>query len=259
VSALRDGVRMEVVRLATVRSTYALLGTAVGLGALIIVLLGGFSGPGALSGEATTDALAVGGSAAPLSVIGLVCGLLGVTAVSHDYRYRLVRAVLTAQPRRGTLIAARLAVLGVLAAAAAITATLIGTAGCVALGRRPLLDATTLRVVAVHVAVVVGWAWLGAALTWIVRNAIGVVALLLLGPLLIEPVLLLSTSVAGDRTGPLASVTPWLPFSAARQALGRDLASDGAVLGALPAAVDFAATVLVVVGLAWLVLRRRDA
>jgi ABC-2 type transport system permease protein len=248
---------MEVVRISTVRSSHVLLVTAVVLGTLIVLLLGLLSPVGPMNGDNSSTALSLGGDVMPLSVVGLMIATLGVVTVSHDYRFGLVRAVLTAQPRRGALVSARLTVLAVIAAATASLDSALGGGLCVAFGRPPLLDATTVRVMLLHVGVVVAWAWLGAGLTWILRNAAGALAVLLLGPLIVEPVLWLAAQSAP--LAALRAVVPWLPFSAARQSLGRNLASDGPALGALPAAVDVAVTTGLVVGIAWLIVQRRDA
>jgi ABC-2 type transport system permease protein len=190
-----------------------------------------------------------------------VVALLAVTTVSHDYRYRLVRAVLIAQPRRGVMIAARLVVLSVTGAGVAALTSVLAAAGCLAAGRRPLLDMTTLRVLLFHAGVVVGWAWLAAGLTWLLRHAAGVVTILLTGPLAVEPVLLIASR--SDQAAFLRPLTGWLPFSAARQALGRNLTAD-ALPGAVPdgagrAALIFTVVVLAVAGTASLAVCRRDA
>jgi len=254
----RDALRLEIQRLLSVRSTYVLVSLAVTTAVLLDLFIAVFSPVGTLSHDDTAAALTVGADLSPLSVVGLWVGVLAVTAVSHDYRYRLVRAVLTAVPRRGVLLAARLTVLGVVAAACASLVPLLSAAGCLALGRRPVLDTTTAHVVAAHLVVVVGWAWLGAGVGWLVRHAAGAIAVLLVVPLIVEPLLLLAI-----RWGPgkalLRPVVPVLPFSAAREALGQQLDPGRGSIGALLSAVVFGVEVVVVILLTWAVVRRRDA
>lgn len=252
-----DTLRMEVVRIGTVRSTPVLLAVAVALGTLTALLLGLLSAAGPMSGEDTSLALSQGGDLMPFSVVGVVVAMLAVTTVSHDQRYRLARVVLVAQPRRGLVVAARLTVLAAIAAPVALLDALLGAAACTALGRRPLLDGATLRVLACSAAVAVAWAWLGAALTWILRHAVAALAVLLLGPLVVEPALWLA-SQAGPASG-LHGVLPWLPFAAARQAVGRDLTPDGAGPGPLLALADLGVVTLLVIGAATLLVRHRDA
>jgi len=255
--AVRDAVRMEVRRLTTVRSTAVLLAIALLLGPLLCLLFALLLPVRSMSGDDTATVLTVGGDVAPLSVVGALLGVLGAVTVSHDYRYGLVRSVLAAVPRRGALMAARLTVLGVLAAGTATLVSVLGAVLCALSGRRPLLDTATLRVMAFQMVVVAGWAWLGAGLGWLLRHAGGVVAVLLVLPLAVEPVLILASQF-----GPaafLAPVVQWLPFASARHALGRQLATADGTVGALPAVGAFAAATALVVGLAWLRVRRADA
>lgn len=257
IGAVHDTLRMEAVRLSTVRSTYLLVASAVLVGTLLTLLMGLFTQAGPLSGDDTCMLLTAGGDGAPVSVVGLLVGVLGVTSVTADYRYGLVRAVLVAQPRRGVVLAARLVLLAATAVLAAALVSLLAAGILIASGHRPLLDATTLRVVLTWLGVTVGWAWLGASLGWILRHAAGAVSVLLVVPLVVEPVLLLVSLARGASL--LGSVVRWLPFSAARQALGRQLGSDGTDLGWQTAASVFAGATLFMVVLALVVLRRRDA
>ncbi|HEY6797795.1 MAG TPA: hypothetical protein VI248_24225 [Kineosporiaceae bacterium] len=252
---LADAVRMEAVRLRTVRSTYVLVTLATGLGALVALLLALLLRVGPMSGEDTAVVLTDGGDAAPVSLVGVTVALLGVVTVSHDYRYGLVRAVLLAQPRRVVLVAARLLVLSAVAVGVTTVATLLAAGACLASGHAPTLDGATLRVLLLHAGVVIGWAWLGAGLTWLLRHAAGVVAVLLACPLALEPALLLASRF--DQAALLRPVVRWLPFSAARQALAHDLAADGAAV--LPSAATFAAFAVAAAGLAVLLVRHRDA
>ena len=257
IGAIRDALRMETVRMFTVRSTYVLLAAAVLVGTLVSLLLALLLPAGTMGAEDTTTVLTGGADAAPLSVVGAFVGVLGAVTVSHDYRWGLVRAVLTAVPRRGALVLARLVLLGMVGAALATLVTVLAAGSCVAFGRRPDLDGTTLRVIAFQAGVAVGWAWLGAGLGWLLRHAAGAVGVLLGLPLAVEPVLTLASTLGGVAS--LGPVVPWLPFAAAREALGRGLMPDGDAVGALPAAGAFAGTVVIVIALAWVRVTRTDA
>lgn len=255
---LRDAVRMEARRLTTARVTYLLVGLALLLGsviALLIALVAPVDTP--LAPTRTSAAVTAGGDAVPLSVVGGLAALLGVVTVGHDYRYGLLRAVLTAQPRRGFVVAARLAVLAGVAAAAAAAVSVLGAAVAWLTGRAPSADPATLRVAAAHVVLAVLWAWLGAGLAWVLRSSGGALALLLLGPLLVEPVL---TVIAETEGSPGArGLVRWLPFAAARQALGRPLGPGPDTIGALAGTAVFAGVTVLVLALAWLLVQRRDA
>jgi hypothetical protein len=127
-------------------------------------------------------------------------------------------------------------------------------------GRSPAHDAVTLRVAAAHVVVSVLWAWLGAALAWLLRGTSGAVAVLLLGPLLVEPLIGLAAGAGTGRADAGAdAVLRMLPFAAARAALGRAWLPSGDTVGALAGGGVFAGVTLVMLAAAWVLLRRRDA
>jgi hypothetical protein len=257
IGSLRDTVRMEAVRLSTLRSTYLLVGFAVLVGGLIAVLVALVAPARPLSQAATAAALTAGGDSVPLTTIGWLLAALGMITVGHDYRYGLWRAVLTAQPLRTMVVVARLLVLAVTGSLVATLTSALGAGLCWLVGRAPTLDRVTLRVAAAHVVITVLWAWLGAGLTWVLRSTAAVVSVLLVVPLMLEPGVTLLSLAA--ESADLTAVARWLPFSAARQALLLRWAPDGANLGALVGGLTFALTTAVVVVLGWLLLRRRDA
>lgn len=257
IAALRDALRMEVRRITSVRSTVVLAAVTSFAGAVVALMIALLAPDGTtLARGRTVAALTAGGDSMPMSVVGGLMAVLGVLAVGQDYRYRLLPAVFAAAPRRGAVVAARLIVLGVVATGVAVSVSVLGAAICGLLGRPPTHDVATLRVVAAHVVLSVLWAWLGAGLTWLSRSSAASVSVLLLGPLLVEP--LISLLGAVDDSPGLHSVLRWLPFAAARQALG-PLHGTAETLGALAAGAEFTAVTLVVVAGGWLVVRRRDA
>jgi len=254
--ALTDAVRMETRRVATVRSSYLVTGIAV-FGGAVIALMTALLAPEhtALSRSRTVAALTAGGDGVPMSPVGGLLAILGVLSVGQDYRYRLLPAVFTAVPRRVAVVLARLTVLGVLALAVATVTSLVGAAICSLLGRTPAHDRGTLRVVGTFWVLSVLWTWLGAGLTWILRSSAGSVSVLLLGPLLVEPLILLLGSAGSSA---LRHRLSWLPFAAARQALG-PMRGTATTLGALAAGVVFTLVTLAVVALGTLFVRRRSA
>jgi hypothetical protein len=256
-SAVRDTVRMESRRLTTLRSSYLVAGVAVVLGAVIAMMIALLAPEDtALSPARTAAALTAGGDSLPMSVVGALTALLGVVTVGQDYRFGLLHAVLTAQPRRGVLVGARLIVLAGVAAGVALAVVLVGAAVCSVLGRAPAHDVATVRVAAAQVLLAVLWAWLGAGVTWVLRSAAGAVAVLLLGPLLVEPLL----AVLGDDASPgLRAALRWMPFAAARQALGRPFHGTADTIGALAGGLTFAGVTALVVAAAWAFVLRRDA
>ena len=256
-SAVRDTWRMERVRLTTVRSTYLLLATVFGVGVLVALLIALLNPARELSQGATAAALTAGAPFLPLPPIGALLGVLGVLVVSHDYRYGLIRAVLTAQPRRTMLFCTRLVLLGLLGAVVATGVSLLTAGLCWVVGRPPAHDPTTLRLVGSHVVLVAAWTWLGAGLTWVMRAATGPLALLFVMPLLVEPVL---TAVAQlDQLSALRPVVRVLPFTAGRELLSFETARSAEAVGAVLGGALFGAYLLVLLLGSWLSLTRRDA
>lgn len=253
---LGDTVRMEGVRVSTARATYVLLFLAVVVSAVIALMIALLAPPGPLAPSRTSAALTAGGDAMPLSTVGSMLAMLGAVTVGHDYRFGLLPAVLIAQPRRVVAVAGRLAVLALVAVALAGAVSLLAAGVCWGVGRSPAHDPVTLRVVGWHAGVCVLWAWLGAGLGWILRGTAAVVSLLLLGSLLVEP----GIAVAAEARGTPGSVAAarWMPFAAARQALGRGLAAGPDTIGALAGTAVLAAVTAVVLGLACLLVQRRD-
>jgi ABC-2 type transport system permease protein len=256
--AARDTWRMESVRLRTVRSSYLLVGVAVLINGVLALLVGLLVPSGPMDRAAQAAALTAAAPDSQLPLLGTLFAVLGVLTVGHDYRYRLARSVLVVQPRRSVLFAARLGVLAVVGAGAALAGVLLGATICLVLGRRPELDPVSVRVLLAHLLVVVLSSWLGAGLAWVARGVVGPIVLLLIVPLMVEPAVTLAGHLHG-RWEPLARVAPWLPSAAARAATSRRLWGTGPDLGAAAGAGAFAALTAVVLLAGWLSLRHRDA
>src|SRR5450755_2026554 len=152
-----DTWRMERVRLATIRSTYVVTGAALVVSAAVATALALLHPSGPLSSGATAAALTAGVPFLPVPPLGVLVATLGVLVVAHDYRYGLIRAVFTAQPRRSVVVGARMLLLAVTSGGLAVLTTLLAAVVCAGLGRAPAHDPTTLRLVGSHVLLVVAW------------------------------------------------------------------------------------------------------
>lgn len=256
IRALADACRMEIRRLVTLRSTYLVIGAAV-FGGVFAALMTALMSPEntALTPGRTVSALTAWGETLPMLPVGGLLAVLAALSVGQDYRYRLLPAVFTAMPRRGVLVLARLIVLGAVALGVALVTSLLGAMVCRVMGRAPALDRGTLRVVGTCLVLAVLWAWLGAGLAWVARSGAGAVTILLLGPLLIEPLILVAASNGSDE---LRHALSRLPFNAAWHALG-PLRGTATTIGALEAGAEFAAVTLAVVAVGTLLVRRRGA
>jgi len=116
----RHVARMEWIKLHSLRSTWCALVITVGGATAMAVLIGRGTRNGA--GDLTNNALA--GVAPGL----LFTGVLGVLIMTSEYTSGMIRATLAAVPRRPLLLAAKAAVLGVVALVAGEAASFISFA-----------------------------------------------------------------------------------------------------------------------------------
>jgi hypothetical protein len=257
-----DAVAAEWVKLRTVRSTYWTLAVAAVF--LVLVVLLSFEMAHVWDGldarrraeYKLRPAQELAGWAAALCL-----GILGVLSVTAEYRTGMIRTTLAVLPRRGTLVAAKAVVVGAVALVAGEAVTLgafLGTRFVV--GDRPFPDqresiAHELPGFLVAGTSVAVFALLGVALGLLLRSTAGAIVSLVL---LWHVVPLLVFQLPEPWSGRIGSV---LPGALPRQVAG--LSADDSVYGDLlspsVAALVMVAYVLVPLGFAALVLKRRDA
>lgn len=260
--------RHEWIRLRSVRSTWVLFVgalVAAGLVALVVARDVTSGGQSLNDPEAVVSLLTGSSGVGPLSFTALFAGLVGVLALGQEYRHGQMQTTLTAIPRRGTLLLAKLVMVALFAAITAVLA--IGAA--YAVGRAQigagfdlalLEDGSTLRALGGFVALVVLTSLFGVALAGIVRS-IPIAAVVLVGlPLLLEPVLIWALSDDGLGAGNIAA---YLPFTAGAQMVnlpgGDGPGYDLVVLSALAGGMTFLGFVAVTTLLSSAVFARRDA
>ena len=130
-----DALRYETVRIRTIGSTYWTLIIGLGLCALIAFGFGVDSRGTELPPAVATLLLTGGGESLPFIVLGLPVALLGVLSTAHEYRYGTIFPTLTAIPRRSIVLAAKVLVVGSVAAGAALVSVVLCWAiGSIALG-----------------------------------------------------------------------------------------------------------------------------
>ncbi|HUR74797.1 MAG TPA: hypothetical protein VMZ00_11025 [Sporichthya sp.] len=262
-------VRYEWIRLRSVRSTWVLLLAAVASAGLVawIVAREITRGKEFLSEPESVVSLLSGSSGVgPLSFPALFAGLIGVAALGTEYRHGLMQSTLTAIPRRGVLLTAKLLVVAVFAA---LTATLsIGAA--YAVGRAEigagfstslLTAGDTERALGGFVVLVVLTSLLGVALGGLLRSAAAAGVVLVALPALIEPLAIWALTGPDSATGD--DIAAHLPFTAGAQMVnlpggdgpGFDLVALSAVAGGL----TFLAFVLAATVVSTAVFARRDA
>lgn len=240
-----DALRYEWFRLRSVRSTFWLVGMAltlvVGLGALIA--WGISTGPGRLGGGEVYAIVATTGASTgvPPLLVAYLLGLIGVFSLGHEYRHGMIRATLTAIPRREHVLIAKAVVVtvtvGIASAisvlpAVAITALFglptpsVGEVGTLMLGVTIFTMLFTLS---------------GMGLTALTRNQTAGLVLLLLLPTVAESVLRYTVVVirlfSDDPSAPggLPTLLKFLPYDAGGQMYNRfSLPEADSIIGGTP-------------------------
>ena len=270
-----DALRYEWVRLWSIRSTYWLIGIAIGI-QLVLSLIIAWQLPssGPLSGGDDVFAILVtiGASlgSAPL-LIAYILGLVGVFSMGHEYRHGMIRATLTALPSRLTVLMAKVVVAALVAGTAAVVCVLIAvlTASLFDVGM-PTGDGfwsiTTGTVIYTMLFTVSGLAF--AAIT---RNQTAAVAMLLLVPTLVEAIIVavvLAIKFGSDdptAEGGFAGLLKFLPYDAGGQmytrlSIDRALEIFGIVpFGAVGGGLVMGTFVAILLAISAALFLRRDA
>ncbi len=265
---MTDALRFEWVRIRTVRSTYWLVGLAVVLTGLVAWLVAYGSRDEALTPELTGVQLNGAVGLVPVPLTPVLVGLLGVLAVGHEYRHGTIRPTLTALPHRSALVAAKLIVVGAIAALTTVVSIAVNSVVLwVVRGDAPAIGSAPLPAALVgYLLLVVLWGVLGVAITLLLRSTVATIVVLLVIPLVLEP-LIRGLSFIPELDW-LKSVVPWRPFAAgARMAQTFDIdAATNQIVGAgtriltrLEAGLLFGAFVAVVLAVGWALFERRDA
>ncbi|NKQ55990.1 ABC transporter permease subunit [Amycolatopsis sp. K13G38] len=248
----------EWVKFRSLRSSYAALGTTVlvmiGFGILICAVVVSRWTRMAPGERANFDPTVT--SLRGLFLAQLIIGVLGVLVVSGEYSTGMIRASLTAAPRRLPVLWAKLAVFAVVSfvvsAIGSFAAFLVGQAVLSSQHIQTTLGAPgVLRAVlgtALYLTVV---GMIGMALAWIIRHTAGAIATLF-GVLLILPALVSALPESWS-----SHIDPYLP-STAGQGLTRVRVEPGYLAPWTGFAV-FCAYLVAAVIVAAVLLRRRDA
>ena len=213
-------VRIELLKLRTVRSTYALLAAAAGLTLLDSALIAGQSGSGKLASLYTAAGLQ--GSVSTIGFALLMSWVLGVTVSSGELRHRTATLTYLGEPRRGRVLAAKAiaaaAVGAVFGAVGVVLTTGVSLAFVAGHGYPVALAGTTIARYALGAVVAAALlAALGVALGSVIRAQLAAVVAILLWGFFAESTL--STQVN--------AIGPYLPFSAATTLGGARLATGG--------------------------------
>lgn len=239
----------ELLKLRTTRTAVALTGSVLGI-VVLISALATFTGDFDSEEFNTVDLLAVSGFA---QLIALVLGILAVTT---EFRHGTITPTLIAAPGRGRLLAAKLAantLAGVLLGAVAI-----GVCATIVLGGLSVRDIPTglesgdlTRLVIGQIVAGGLWAALGVGIGALVGNQVGAIVGALAWTLLVENLL---TIVPG-----LGDQVQKYGINGASNGLGNiETQNTGDVLGQVPGGLLLAGYALAFLVAGWLVLRSRD-
>ncbi len=252
--------RSELIKLLTLRSTWwsiiVVAVVSVGLSALIAASIGASAPdlPGAeLARQVPTAVIA------PIQFTMLLAGALGAIAVTGEYSTGMIRSTLTAQPRRGAILAAKALVVAVVLAVVSLVVFLVALLPVMAILHTAAFPAGdpghTLQPILFAVLAMAVFAVLGLSFGFILRNGPGAVAATV-GLLFVLPIVGAIFPAEGS-WGWVHDAAAYLPMSAA-QSLTVPAGTDGAL--SVPVAL-ITLGCWVAAGLlgSWAVLRTRDA
>jgi ABC-2 type transport system permease protein len=263
---MTDALHFESVRVRTIRSTYWLAAMGLLLSGLVALAIGLGSRTVALTWQDAAALLTGGSTGLPFTLAGVFAALIGIFATGHEYRHGTIRPTLTAIPRRTPLLAAKVLVVAAVSALIALASIAVcWVVGTVSRGEPvPLDGGNTPQVLAGYVVLVMLYGVLGAALGQLTRAIPGAIVIILVTPLIIEPVVLLLSTI--DALDWLRDWLPYMPFRAGQLLVMTDVQvvrEDGSALydplSRWEGGAVFAGFTAVVLAVAWLLFKRRDA
>lgn len=243
-------VRSETIKLFTLRSTWWSLGVtavlAIGISLLIASASRDFAG----------DYNPVMAILAPMQFTMLVAGILGAMAITGEYSTGMIRSTLTAEPRRGVVLAAKAVVV-----ATALAATTIVTTAIAVVAISPIIGdqqfvwddpQQSLIPMLFGVVAMATFALLGLGWGFIIRNGAGAIAATV-GVLFVLPIVLSLFAIGGEAWAWVVDLNEYLPLNAAVAVTTPG--SENFAVGLVTLLAWPAATLLG----GWAVLRTRDA
>jgi ABC-2 type transport system permease protein len=259
--------RYEWVRLRTLRSTWWLLVFALLLNGLIAyVVARSIPAADPLDTQIVTALLTGGAGVAPLAFPAVFMGIVGIFAFGHEYRHGLIRTTLSVVPQRWAVLAAKIVMTALWSAVVAVVSLAVGyAAGWLVLRDRwtseLLFQGPSERVLFGFVALVILTALLGLALAGLFRNIPAALVVLLVTPLVVEPVI--TGLLTLNALEPVRALGPYLPFSAAQRmlALTREPLTAGLAtpLTPLGGGLTFLGYVAAITAVTGILLHKRDA
>jgi ABC-2 type transport system permease protein len=245
--------RGEWIKLATLRSTWWSIGITAALTIGIAVLI-------ALAVD-VPDFDPIQAVVMPIQFTMLLAGIIGAISVTGEYSTGMIRSTLTANPIRGSVLAAKSTVLALFLF---VSSLLIFVVSAVAVSlivstRDQGIDwsdpaASFLPIVVASLSMAV-FALIGVAFGFILRSGAGAIAATV-GVLFVLPIVANFFSFAGESWAWVLEAAAYLPDAAARSAI---MPGPGAALDAPIAFLTLGCWVAGGALVAWGVLRTRDA
>lgn len=242
--------RSEILKIATLRSTWWSLGITVALSVGIALLIA------AASRDFGGDFPAVNALTAPMQFTMLVAGIFGAMAITGEYSTGMIRSTLTAEPRRGAVVLAKAIAVAIFLVLTVIVSTVIAVVATAPLLGDAGIDwsdpgASTVPL-AYSLLAMAAFGLIGLGWGFIIRNGAGAIAATV-GLLFVAPIILSLFTIGGEAWAWLVDLTQYLPMSAAStltSGSGTDVVVPLITLLAWPVG-----TLLV----GWMILRTRDA
>ena len=241
--------RSEWIKLTTLRSTWWSLGIAVLLSVGISMMIA------AASPEFGPDFPAASAILMPTQFTMLVAGILGAIAVTGEYSTGMIRSTLAAEPRRGSVLAAKAVVVSLLMGAATVVSyavALAATAPLLAEGVDWSDAAYSIVPLGYGILSMVSFALIGLGWGFLIRNGAGAIAATV-GLLFVLPIVTSLFTIAGEAWQWIIDLGTYLPMNAAA-AISAPGATD-----VLPSLLALTGWVVALLLGGWAVLRTRDA
>lgn len=245
-------IRGEWIKLSTLRSTWWSIGIAAVLTVGIAVLIA--------QAIDLPDFDPIQAVVMPIQFTMLLAGILGAISVTGEYSTGMIRSTLAANPKRGSVLAAKAVVIAVFLFVSSLvifSAAAVAVSAVVA-SRDQSIDwsdpaASLLPIVVSSLAMSV-FALIGVAFGFILRSGAGAIAATV-GLLFVLPIVASFFTIAGDAWTWLLETANYLPVAAAQSAI----LPEGAALEGPVAYLTLAGWVAAGMLAAWGVLRTRDA
>lgn len=241
--------RSEWIKITTVRSTWWSLGItavlSIGISMLIASASAGFEG----------GFPAVSAILSPTQFTMLVAGILGAIVITGEYSTGMIRSTLTAEPRRGAVVAAKAVVAGALIAVTTLViyaVAIVATAPLLTEGIDWSDPEQSVVPLALGAFSMVVFTLIGLGFGFVLRNGAGAIAVTV-GVLFVLPIVFSLFAMFGDSWSWVSDLTEYLPMNAASV-----VTTPGAddLVGPL---LTLTAWALLPLAGGWAVLRGRDA